>query len=325
MCEETSGSAYLARACPATTEELLWMWTGSLLCVSFCSLSLHCSILFPFLFSPMFSFCLFSFPFCSSVLILKITLHFLIYVLYFYFFTFVSDLLSYIISCNYSCLCLFPTSFYSSCRRSFAILSHFHVSLSLQIILFFISFFIIYGPASFFPRPQNSKGHWLSHCNIKGASCAEFQPHLVYYILLNFCFIFVIVSLYFFRFIDSLSPLVYLTYIRFIFFSCCLSFLLPIIIYFSFLFIPPAVFSFHEPLHSKFSSSSSSFYFKLFQLYLCFHPFVATCKSKRRFPSHVVMRRASWINLNVVKFSIQLTVTCNRISTFQWRKLLLLL
>lgn len=67
------------------------------------------------------------------------------------------------------------------------------------------------------------------------------------------------------------------------------------------------------------------FYFNLSQLYLCLHPFVAFCKSKRRFPFHAVMRRASWLNLNVVKFSIQLTVTCNRISTFQWRRLLLLL
>lgn len=76
----------------------------------------------------------------------------------FYFFTFISDLISCIISCHYSCLCLFPISFYSSCPRSFAIIPHFLVSLSLRLVLFFISFFIIYGLASFLSRPQNSKG-----------------------------------------------------------------------------------------------------------------------------------------------------------------------
>ena len=77
MCEETSGSAYVACACPATTAELLWMWTGSLLCVYVCSLSLHCSILFSFLFSPMFSFCLLSFPFAHVFSFLKLLSFFL--------------------------------------------------------------------------------------------------------------------------------------------------------------------------------------------------------------------------------------------------------
>lgn len=186
------------------------------LCLLFILTLLH------FIFIPFFTYVFFLsivLPFCSCILILKITLLFLIYVLLLStFFTFISDLPSCIISCHYSWLCLFPTSFFFSCRRSFAILSQFQVSLSLQIVLFFISFFIIYGPASFFARLQNSKGHWLSHCTIKGASCAEFQPHLFYHILLNFCFIFVIVSLYLFCFIHSLSPLVYFAYFRLIFF-----------------------------------------------------------------------------------------------------------
>lgn len=177
-----------------------------------------------------------------------------------------------------------------------------------------------------FTCPQNSKGPWLSHCTIKRASCAEFQPHLVYYLSLNFCFIFVIVSLYFFSFFSTPFLLLYILHIF------VLSFFLVVFpCYF------PPLFIFNSclllllcfPFMSHFILSSHlrphRFYFNLVQLYLFFHPFVACCKSKRRFPSHVVMRRTSWINLNVVKFSIQLTVTCNRISTFQWRKLLLLL
>ena len=80
MREETFGSAHLAGPCPATTEGLLWMWTGSLrVCLLLIHTLLH-FILIPF--SPMFSICLLSFPFCSSILILKITLRFLIYFLF---------------------------------------------------------------------------------------------------------------------------------------------------------------------------------------------------------------------------------------------------
>lgn len=142
-----------------------------------------------------------------------------------------------------------------------------------------------------FPDPQNSKGHWLSHCIIKGASCAEFQPHLFYYFLLIFGFIFVI-----YLFISSvLSAPFLLLYILHIFvlsfFFCFLSLFLPIIIFHSCLFLMLCFpFMSHIILSSLLPPHQS--YFNLFQLYLCFHPFFTSCKSKRRFPSHVVMRRA---------------------------------
>jgi hypothetical protein len=76
-------------------------------------------------------------------------------------------------------------------------------------------------------------------------------------------------------------------------FFCFLSLFLPIFIYLSFLFILHAVFSLTSHFILSSLLSPHQFYFKLFQLYLCFHSFVASCKSKGRFPSHVVMRRAS--------------------------------
>jgi hypothetical protein len=137
--------------------------------------------------------------------------------------------------------------------------------------------------------------HSLSHCTTQGASCAEFQPHLVYYTLLNFCFIFVIIPLYFFLFLLS-TPFL-LLYILHIF---VLSFFLAVFpCYF------PSLFIFHSylflllcfPFMSHFILSSLLRPYR--SILICFSficvsiRFVVACKSKRRFPSHVVMRRAS--------------------------------
>lgn len=196
------------------------------------------------------------------------------------------------------------------------------VSLSFQLVLFLISFFSIYGPTY---RPQNSKGHWLSHCTIKGASCAEFQHNLV-----NYFYLFFALFLPSYLFISSVLSTPFLVlYILHIFVLSFFLVLFPCFFLWLFVFHSCLFLLLCFPFMIHFILSSllrpHQFCFNLYQFYLCFHPFVAFCKSKRRFLSHAVMRRASWINLNVVKFSIQLTVTCNRISTFQWIKLLRLL
>lgn len=131
--------------------------------------------------------------------------------------------------------------------------------LSLQLVLLFISFLIISDPASFLFHIQNSKLHWLSHCITKGAKWAEFQTYSIYYLLIIRLLYFLSSYLFFFLlFYPPPSLPLYFSYFRFIFFSCFLSLSHPVTIYFSFLLISPAVLSHHEPLHSQFSSSSSS-------------------------------------------------------------------
>jgi len=110
-------------------------------------------------FSPMFSFCLLSFPFCSTILILKITLRFLIYVIFLSTFLHLS-LIYYIVPIPAIILAFvyFPLLF------TLPVLDPLPSSptpllVCLQLLLVFvISLFIIYGPASFLYLPSKFQG-----------------------------------------------------------------------------------------------------------------------------------------------------------------------